>query len=100
MQNIQDIADCLFNLESQSSKVRFKKSSRIFFLFNTHLGIWRELFLKKDRDELLERTRNFCDFLKKEEVQMYGSHKKKDDYLIRVKNSLNRKIRYVKFSSN
>lgn len=81
MQNIQDIADCLFNLESQSSKVRLKKGSRIFFLFDTHLGIWRELLLKKDREELLERTRNFCEFLKEEGVQVYGSHKKKDEYL-------------------
>jgi len=88
MQNIQDIADCLFNLELQSSKMRLKKGSRIFFLFDTHLGIWRELLLKKDKDELLERTRNFCEFLKKEHVQTYGSNKKKDDYLKHVEHYL------------
>ena len=88
MHNIQDIADCLFNLESQSSKVRLKKGSRIFFLFDTHLGIWRELLLKKDRDELLERTRNFCELLKKEEAQVYGSNKKKYDYLKHVEHYL------------
>lgn len=88
MQNIQDIADCLFNLELQSSKMRLKKGSRIFFLFDTHLGIWRELLLKKDKDELLERTRNFCEFLKKEHVQAYGSNKKKDDYLKHVEHYL------------
>lgn len=80
MQVIQDIADCLFHLESQSIKVRFKRGSRIFFLFQTHLGIWREILIEKDRDELLERTKNFCEFLKKESVHVYGSHKKKDDY--------------------
>jgi hypothetical protein len=80
MKIIQDIADCLFNLELQSSKLWLKKGSRIFFLFQTHLGIWREILIEKDRDELLERTKNFCEFLKKESVHVYGSHKKKDDY--------------------
>lgn len=88
MQNIQDIADCLFNLEAQSSKVRLKKSSRVYFLFDTHLGIWRELLLKNDKDELLVRTRNFCEFLKEEEVHAYGSHKKKDKYLKHVEHYL------------